>query len=85
MGDPSLEIDTSKLEVLLDDKRFSLLSDKYIEYINGRIPVWFHNASEKNAKEWIAMTDKMPTRDSDGNYETKMHYDIISIVAQEVI
>ena len=85
MGHPSLKIDTSKLKDLLDDKRFLVISDKYIEYINGRIPVWLQNVLEKNSTEWTTLTDKMPTRDLDGYYESKMPNDIISIVTQEVI
>lgn len=83
MGHTSLKIDTSKLKDLLDDTHYTICLNKHIQFIEQRIPVWMNNALDKNAGEWTSL-DKPPSVDFDGNYESKMPNDIISMITQEV-
>lgn len=81
MGHPNLNLDTSKLPDLLDDKYYHLALSKHIENTKNKISFWFQNALEKNYLEW--QSNIMPYT-IEGNYESSMPNDINSMLIQQV-
>lgn len=81
MGHPNLNLDTSKLPDLLDEKYYYKALGKHIEVTQGKIASWFHNAMEKNYIEW--QSNVMPYT-IEGNYESSMPNDINTMLIQQL-
>lgn len=81
MGHPNLNLDTSKLPDLLDDKYYHIALSKHIENTKNKISFWFQNALDKNYREW--QSNIMPYT-IEGNYESSMPNDINSMLIQQL-
>lgn len=82
MGHPSLKVDTTKIKDLLDEKYYSIVLNKHIEYTQQRMPIWLQNALDKNTGEWSIVFRFV--EDFEGHYESSMPNDINSMLIQQV-
>lgn len=81
LGNPKFNIDLNKLPNILDDGHYKLALDRYLEYTNSNIKVWFQNTLAKNYNEWL--TNKEPLL-IDGCYESNIPNDLYSMLFQQV-
>ncbi|RNA29859.1 exocyst complex component 3 [Brachionus plicatilis] len=81
LGSPRFDIDLNKLPNILDDDHYKFSLDRYLEYTNSNIKMWFQNTLSKNYNEWL--TNKEPLL-IDGCYESNIPNDLYSMLFQQL-
>lgn len=81
LGHPNLQLDTSKLPDILDERMYKRALDGYLDFTMRKVTVWFQNALEKNFKEWLSDVQPMII---EGYSESSMPNDINTMLIQQV-
>ena len=84
MGNPILNLDTTKLRDLLSEEHYKMALNNHIEYREECMTVRLKNTLDMNTLEWMTALYHRPKSDLEGLYQSNMANDVMSLLSQEV-